>query len=203
LSTAPEPPGCRRFADCGQPVRNRVYSSSSGLELHEDRSFGIVGPRLFYSIRIDAYAPPIAHAWFVPGVELEDHSYPTGNPAFQWAGPRRLEVVVSTRALTGSLTTHVGDDLTLVRTIKPESVTLFAITDPIKVLRRRLILSWGASSIGRRQLLFPPGGPIAAGQSMFRARNESSQGIHSDLWNAGSSDWSKDSTVSAAMGFVR
>jgi hypothetical protein len=123
-----------------------------------------VSTRLFYSIRIDAYAPPIAHAWFVPGVELEDHSYPTGNPAFQWAGPRRLEVVVSTRALTGSLTMHVGDDLTLVRTYKArESVTLFPITDPIKVLRRHLILSCGASSIGRRQLLILPGGPIVAG----------------------------------------
>jgi hypothetical protein len=83
------------------------------------------GESLSYSIRIDAYAPPLPRAWFVPGVELEDDSYPTGDPAFQWAGPRRLEVVVSTRVLTGSLTTHVGDDLTVIRTYKPREPQAF------------------------------------------------------------------------------
>ena len=71
---------------------------------------------LFYSVRVDAYSPPLKTGWFVPGFELENDQYPTGHPQLRWATPRRLEISVATRTMTGSLVENAGDDLTVVRT---------------------------------------------------------------------------------------
>jgi hypothetical protein len=84
-----------------------------------------LGETLFYSIRIDAYSPPLKRAWFVPAYELENDDYPDRPPALQWTSPRRLEVAVSTRTTSGTITTNVGDDLTLVRIYRPREPGAF------------------------------------------------------------------------------
>jgi hypothetical protein len=77
------------------------------------------GETFFYSVRIDGYPPPLSTAWFIPGFELESDQGGQNRPEVHWAAPRRLEVLVKTHALAGTLTNHVGQDLILVRTYEP------------------------------------------------------------------------------------
>jgi hypothetical protein len=80
---------------------------------------------LFYSVRIDAYSPPLERAWFVPGYELENDTYPDPAPNLRWSSPRQLEVVVATRTMAGTVTLHTGEDLTFVRTYAPREPSAF------------------------------------------------------------------------------
>jgi hypothetical protein len=72
------------------------------------------GKSLFYSVRVDAKSPPLPRGWFVQGYGLENDAYPTV-PRLHWVSPRRLEIEVETRMLSGELTLNAGDDLTVVR----------------------------------------------------------------------------------------
>jgi hypothetical protein len=80
---------------------------------------------LFYSVRIDAYSPPLGRAWFVPGYELENDQYPEHPPIMRWSSPRQLEVVVVTRTMAGTIARHVGEDLTFARTYAPREPGAF------------------------------------------------------------------------------
>jgi hypothetical protein len=75
----------------------------------------------FYSVRIDAYSPPLSTAAFWPGFELESDTIEQNPPVVRWAAPRRLEILVKTHAIAGTLTNHVGQDLILVRTYEPST----------------------------------------------------------------------------------
>jgi len=77
------------------------------------------GETFFYSVRIDAYSPPLSTAWFIPGFKLESDLDGQNRPVVHWAAPRRLEVLVKTHALAGMLTNQVGQDLIVVRTYEP------------------------------------------------------------------------------------
>jgi len=72
----------------------------------------------FYSVRIDAYSPPLSTAAFFR-FELESDTVEQNPPVVHWAEPRRLEVLVKTHTLAGTLTNHVGQDLILMRTYEP------------------------------------------------------------------------------------
>jgi hypothetical protein len=93
------------------------------------------GETLFYSVRIDAYSPPLHGSWFVPGYQLEgDNDWPRTIPAVRWSTPRQLDVEVNTDSLAGSMTSLVhtsyvvgsggkidpSDDLRVVRKYLPK-----------------------------------------------------------------------------------
>jgi hypothetical protein len=119
-------------------------SKSIGTFWSADRAFKATllekdcnaGETLFYSVRIDAYSPPLHGSWFLPGYVLEgDQDWPRTVPAVRWTTPRQLEVEVNTNALAGSITSLVhtsyvvagtggridpGDDLRVVRKYAPK-----------------------------------------------------------------------------------
>jgi hypothetical protein len=80
------------------------------------------GETFFYTVRIDAYSPQLSKAWF-NRAELESGLDGQNPPVVHWAEPRRVEVLVKTHALAGTLTVHMGQvwgqDLILVRTYEP------------------------------------------------------------------------------------
>ena len=78
-----------------------------------------MGETFFYSVRIDAYWPQPSKRWFIVP-QLESDTLEQNPPVVHWAEPRRLEVLVKTHTLAGTLTDHFGQesgqDPTLVRT---------------------------------------------------------------------------------------
>jgi hypothetical protein len=82
-----------------------------------------LGESIFYSVRIDAFSPPLRDAWFSTR-EIEDDEYPAGPPDVRWSAERQLEITMPTRAMSGSVTDRAGDDLVVVRIYlasKPEA----------------------------------------------------------------------------------
>jgi hypothetical protein len=81
-----------------------------------------LGETFFYSIRIDANSPPPSKRWFVLP-QLESDTLERNPPVVHWAEPHRLEVLVKTHTLAGTLTVHMGQesgqDLILVRRYEP------------------------------------------------------------------------------------
>jgi len=78
-----------------------------------------------YKIRLDSLGSSASRAWFIPGYELENDKYPDTIPTLRWVKPRQLEVTVSTRTLSGSLTVHHGDDVVFIRTYVPTEPNAF------------------------------------------------------------------------------
>jgi hypothetical protein len=70
---------------------------------------------IFYSIRVDAYSPPLSTGFFTHEV-IEDDERPSEPPTVRWDTPRKLAVEMKTRTLHGTVQRHSGDDLTIVRT---------------------------------------------------------------------------------------
>jgi hypothetical protein len=100
-------------------------SKSIGTFWNADRAFKATllekncnaGETLFYSVRIDAYSPPLHGSWFLPGYQLEgDQDWPRSVPAVRWTTPRQLEVEVNTDALVGSITSLVHTSYVVVGT---------------------------------------------------------------------------------------
>jgi len=78
---------------------------------------------LFYSIRIDAFSPPGRMPWFTL-LELENDTRPEP-PKVTWGAARQLEIVSATETLSGRLSEHLGDDLTVMRIFSPLSPNAF------------------------------------------------------------------------------
>jgi len=70
---------------------------------------------IFYSVRIDAYSPPLRLGWSTHEV-IESDERPFEVPTVRWKEPRTLAIEMETKTLRGSIELHVGDDLTIVRT---------------------------------------------------------------------------------------
>ncbi len=83
-----------------------------------------MGESLFYSVEIEARSPPAKFAWR-NRYELEDDEYPGHAPTVTWATNRRLEIVLKTLTLSGSVQVHTGDDLTVVRRYLPSAPNTF------------------------------------------------------------------------------
>ncbi|HWE76716.1 MAG TPA: hypothetical protein VG328_26355 [Stellaceae bacterium] len=87
------------------------------------------GESLFYSVRVDAFSPPLRRGWF-NNTEIEyDARYDVADspPALRWATPRQLEIKMKTYTLSGTLKSHNGDDLTMVRIFEPEAPDTFPV----------------------------------------------------------------------------
>jgi hypothetical protein len=93
------------------------------------------GETLFYSVRVDAFSPPLHGSWFIPGYELEgDNDWPRTVPTVRWTTPRQLDIEVNTASIAGSISSLVhtsyvvgsggkidpSDDLTVVRKYFPK-----------------------------------------------------------------------------------
>jgi hypothetical protein len=105
----------RPESNCEQEAVSEQWSADRAYKATVNRKSCNLGETLIYSARIDAYSTPVSQGWFVPDYELDDDEYPTTPPIIQWVSPRQLEIAVNTRTLTGSLSLHVGQDLTVVR----------------------------------------------------------------------------------------
>ena len=69
---------------------------------------------IIYSIRIDAFSPPLRLAWFTTR-NIENDERPKQPPKLLWITSRQLEITTTTRTVNGMLAEHVGDDLIVVR----------------------------------------------------------------------------------------
>jgi hypothetical protein len=117
-------------------------SKSIGTFWNADRAFKATllekdcnaGETLFYSVRIDAYSPPLHGSWFLRGYELEQgQDWPRIVPAVRWTTPRQLDVEVNTDALAGSITSVVHTPYVVVGSgIKIDS------SDDLRVVRKYL-----------------------------------------------------------------
>jgi hypothetical protein len=72
---------------------------------------------VFYSIRVDSFSPPERIAWFTVR-ELENDTRPEP-PNLTWSTARQLKIMSTTKTLSGRLSEHVGDDLTIERVFSP------------------------------------------------------------------------------------
>jgi hypothetical protein len=79
---------------------------------------------IFYSVRIEAHAPPLDRAWYSIH-ELDSDQYPIVAPTVKWPEGRQLKIVVETRTLKGELTVHTGSDLTIVKSYVPSNPDAF------------------------------------------------------------------------------
>jgi hypothetical protein len=78
---------------------------------------------IFYSVRVDAYSPPLRRAWFTIE-QVEDDERPVA-PVVRWEMRRALLIEMQTRTLSGTIQRHVGDDLTIVRRFQAREPNAF------------------------------------------------------------------------------
>jgi hypothetical protein len=80
------------------------------------------GETISYSVRLDHQEKSSDRAWFVPGFELEGDPYPSDaleTPEVNWLSERKLEVLVHTRTVSGSIARKVDDNLIFIRSYVP------------------------------------------------------------------------------------
>jgi hypothetical protein len=65
---------------------------------------------IFYTVRVDAFSPPLRNAWFTIE-EIDDDECPDAPPVVHWDGPRTLVSEMRTKTLRGSLVRNIGQDL--------------------------------------------------------------------------------------------
>jgi hypothetical protein len=71
------------------------------------------GETFFYSLKLGG------PGWVIPDLPLESDMMHPPRPTLQWADPHTLGVTVRTNTLSGAVTEHWVDGLTLVRTFAP------------------------------------------------------------------------------------
>jgi hypothetical protein len=115
----------RPESNCANSNVSELWASDHAYKATLIKKDCNMGEALIFSVRIDAYAPPLTRAWFTPGYELDNDSYPEGVPELRWSASRQLDIAVSTRTLVGTLTRHAGDDLSVVIRYVPREPAAF------------------------------------------------------------------------------
>jgi hypothetical protein len=83
---------------------------------------------IFYSVRIDAFSPPLREAWFTKQeIESDEFPVPSEPPSIRWIDSRHLEITMKTKTIGGMLNEHVGHDLIITRTYIASSPSAFPI----------------------------------------------------------------------------
>lgn len=70
---------------------------------------------VFYSLRLDFTGSKTSSGWYVSGFDLEIDEYPRADPEIIWVNSRKVQVLIHTRTLNGTLSRNVGSDLIFVR----------------------------------------------------------------------------------------
>jgi hypothetical protein len=101
----------------------RCESSTVGEQWSSDRVYKATllrkscnfGETVFYSFRLDFTGSKTSSGWFISGFDLEIDEYPQADPEIIWVNSRKVQVLIHTRTLNGTLSRNVGSDLIFVR----------------------------------------------------------------------------------------
>jgi hypothetical protein len=110
---------------CTQSVVKETRSSDSIYLVQLKKSVCQMGAEVSYSIVINAEVRKKGdRAWFTT-ISIESDSRIEEDPVVVWTGAKSVSVTTKTRTLAGSLTQHIGYDLTLERIYQPSEPHAF------------------------------------------------------------------------------